>query len=531
MAKKGLIVVLAILTILIIITACGAASTGETGAVADTPVAEQAATPVEAEEAPAEAAEEVQPAEPEVATEEEPAAEPEAATEEEPAAEPEAVTEEAAAATGEGLQLWSTETQPERADRTRAMLARFTEQSGIEVELVLVEEDALPELTVSAQAAGTLPDVIFHPLDFSIGWAEQGILDSAAASAAIEKLGPETFAEGPLNLVKVEDGYAAVPSDGWGQLIVYRADWFEEKGLEPPTTYETLEAAAAAINDPDNDIYGIAAATKAGEVFTQQTFEQFALANNCQLVNEAGEVTLNSPECVEAVEFFTNLLRNYGPPGDQDVDTTRANYFAGQAGMLVWSPFILDEMAGLRDDAFPACPECQDDPAYLAKNSGIVPALAGPSGAAAQYGQVSYLGITTSADVEAAQTFLEFWFNDGYIDWLALSPEGKFPMRQGTADNPTQFVEGWQGLETGVDRKAALGDIYGDEVINILVEGVNNFNRWGFPQGQGALVTAVYQALPVPRYLRETIDEVYTPEEAVEEIQFEVEDLVTSSAE
>jgi multiple sugar transport system substrate-binding protein len=411
------------------------------------------------------------------------------------------------------------------------MLARFTEQSGIPVELVLIEEDALAEVTTSAQAAGTLPDVIVHPLEYAIGWAEQGILDPAAATAVVETLGPETFAEGPLNLAKVGDTYVSIPSDGWGQLIVYRADWFEEKGLEPPTTYETLEAAAAAINDPDNDIYGITAATKAGEVFTQQTFEQFALANNCQLVNDAGEVTLNSPECVEAVGFFTNLLRNYGPPGDQDVDTTRANYFAGQAGMLVWSPFILDEMAGLRDDAFPACPECADNPAYLAENSGIAPTLAGPSGAPAQFGSVSYTGITTNADVEAAQALLEFWYNDGYVDWLSLSPEGKFPMRQGTADNPTQFVDGWKALETGVDRKAALGDIYGDEIINTLTGGVSTFNRWGFPQGQGALVGAVYQALPVPRYLRETIDEAYTPEEAVEEMQFEVEDLAESIAE
>ncbi|MCK6625234.1 MAG: extracellular solute-binding protein [Anaerolineae bacterium] len=516
MTKKYFIVILVVLTILSITSACGAATTSETTTGADTPAVEQAATPVPTEETPIAATEAM--------TQEALAAATETATEEA------AATEAAAAATGEGLQLWSTETQPDRAEKTRAMLARFTEQSGINVELILIEEDALAEVTTSAQAAGTLPDVIVHPLEYAIGWTEQGILNPDAASAVVEKLGPETFAEGPLNLVKVDDKYVSVPSDGWGQLIIYRADWFEEKGLEPPTTYETLEAAAQALTDPDNNIYGITAATKAGEVFTQQTFEQFALANNCQLVNDAGEITLNSPECVEAVGFFTNLLRNYGPPGDQDVDTTRANYFAGQAGMLVWSPFILDEMAGLRDDAFPACPECKDDPAYLSKNSGIAPTLAGPRGAPAQFGSVSYTGITTNADFEAAQALLEFWYNDGYLDWLSLSPEGKFPMRQGAADNPTQFVDGWKTLETGVDRKAALGDIYGDEIINTLAGGVSNFTRWGFPQGQGALVTAVYQALPVPQYLRETIDEQYTPEEAVEEMQFAVEDLVESAA-
>ncbi len=431
---------------------------------------------------------------------------------------------------GETIQFWSTETQPARAKKTQEILDRFEEQTGIHVELILTDEDALPELTTAAVAAGTLPDVIFHPLDFTLGWAGQGILDAEAATDVIESLGKDTFAQGALNMVAFDGGYAAVPTDGWGQLIIYRADWFNELGLDPPTTFETIEAAAAAINDPANNVYGITAASSAGAVFTQQTFEHFALANGCQLVNDAGEVTLNTPECVEAIEFYADLLNNYGPPGEADVVSTRATYFAGQAGMIVWSPFILDEMAGLRDSAFPSCPECADDPAYLAKNSGIVPAFAGPSGAPAQYGQVSYMGITTNANKEAAKKFLEFWFNEGYLDWLAVAPEGKFPMRQGTPDEPNKFIDGWKQLETGVDRKAPLGEIYGDEVIDTLIQGAGSFDRWGFPQGQGELVAAVYEALPVPRLLRDVLDGTLTAAEAAEEMQFEVEDLAAGLA-
>ena len=48
--------------------------------------------------------------------------------------------------------------------------------------------------------------------------------------------------------------------------------------------------------------------------------------------------------------------------------------------MIIWSTFILDEMAGLRNDAKPTCPECKQDPAFLAENSGVVTAIQGPSG-------------------------------------------------------------------------------------------------------------------------------------------------------
>ncbi|MCG8350582.1 MAG: extracellular solute-binding protein [Chloroflexales bacterium] len=435
-----------------------------------------------------------------------------------------APVDEAAPSEG-GLVFWSTETEQERVDQTQAIIDRFTEQTGIQVELVPTSEDILPELLTTSVAAGDLPDIIFHPIDFAIGWYQEGILDAAAATQAIEALGPDTFSAGALSLVEVSEGYAAIPSDGWGQLLIYRQDRFAAAGLEAPTTFAQIQVAAAALNDPDNNFYGITAATKAGEVFTQQTFEHFALANNCQLVNDAGDVTLNSPECVEAISAFTDLLRQYGPPGEADVSSTRATYFAGQSAMVVWSPFILDEMAGLRDNALPTCPECASDPAFLARNSGFIPSFAGPSGSPAQYGQISLMGITSSADVEAAIEFLTYWFNDAYLDWLAVSPEGKLPMRRGTSDEPTRWVDGWGELETGVDRRGKLGDFYGEEVLSLLIEGTNNFNRWGFPQGQGALVAAIYESLPAPALLRETIDEVFTPDEAAEEMQLEVEDL------
>jgi multiple sugar transport system substrate-binding protein len=440
----------------------------------------------------------------------------------EPTAAPPAAGGESAPGT---VTFWSTEAQPERVALTQAMLDRFQEASGITVELVPVEEDQLPELVTSSAAAGTLPDVIFHPLDFTIGWYENGILDAAAATQAVEDLGRDTFSAGALELVTVDEGLAAVPSDGWGQLLIYRKDLFDAAGLAAPDSYANILAAAQALHKPDENFYGITAASKAGEVFTQQTFEQFALANNCQMVDSSGAVTLNSPECAEAIATFTDLVGNYGPSGEADVDTTRATYFAGQAAMVIWSPFILDEMAGLRDNALPTCPECADDPAFLAKNSGFVPAFTGSGGDPAQYGQVSSLGITTNADTEQAVEFVKFWFEEGYLDWLALSPEGKLPMRSGTTDEPEKWVDGWAELETGVDRKAKLGDIYGAEVLDLLVAGTQSFKRWGFSEGQGGLVGAVYTSLPAPALIREVLDGSLTPEEAAEELQLEVEDL------
>jgi multiple sugar transport system substrate-binding protein len=129
------------------------------------------------------------------------------------------------------------------------------------------------------------------------------------------------------------------------------------------------------------------------------------------------------------------------------------------------------------------------------------------------------MGIGKTNNTEAAKAFVEFWLSEGYLDWLSVAPEGKFPMRQGTAENPTEYIEGWRQLKSGVDRKAPLSDYYSEDVISGLITGSDNFARWGFVQGQGELVTAVYATLIIPQTLDQVFAGDLTPEEAAAEMQ------------
>jgi multiple sugar transport system substrate-binding protein len=427
------------------------------------------------------------------------------------------------AAEGESgsITFWTTLVEPDRVETQNRIIEGFTAATGIEVELVPVPEDDLPNLIVTNAASGDLPDVVHHPIDFSIGWAEQGILDVEAAAAVVESLGRDTFNERALSLASQDDQPVAVPADGWGQLLLYRTDLFEEAGLEPPDTFERILAAAEVLHG--DGMNGITASTDPADVFTQQTFEFLALGAGCNLI-EDDAVALDSEACASAIATYADLIQNYSPGTVQNVDTTRATYFAGEAAMLIWSPFILDELAGLRNDALPTCAECADDPRFLVDNTGFVPALSGGEGTEpAQYGQVSYFGIGAGADTEAAQQFVEYVLGDGYVDWLSIAPEGMFPMRTGTADAPDSFVEGWTGLDFGVDERVPFGEVYGDDVVTTLIDGTNNFRRWGFEDGYGALVSSLYTSLTVPQTLSAVLNEGMSPEDAAAQMQSEAE--------
>ncbi|MEU1845392.1 ABC transporter substrate-binding protein [Micromonospora sediminicola] len=402
------------------------------------------------------------------------------------------------------ITVWSLEDVADRVNATKAIIADYTARTGVKVNLVTVNEDQFPSLIASSAAAGDLPDVVGSVSLAGVRTlAGNELLEPDANGAVVDALGRDTFSPRALELTSDDGRQLAVPSDGWGQLLVYRKDLFDAAGLPAPDTYEKIAAAAAKLNT--GGVAGITAATAPGDVFTQQTFEHLALANNCQLTDDAGKVTLDSPECVEAFRFYGDLMRNNSVKGAQDVDTTRATYFAGKAAMLIWSPFILDELAGLRNDARPTCPQCQSDPAWLAKNSGFVTAIKGPNGTEpAQYGEVSSWAVLDGA-ADPAKSFVEYMLSDGYPRWFGMSPEGRFPVRTGTKEDKQKFRTAWNTSPAGVDTKKPLSEVYGDDVLTTLRESPETFQRWGLTQGQGKLVGAILGELPVPKALADVV--------------------------
>lgn len=426
------------------------------------------------------------------------------------------------------ITVWSLESLPPRMATTKEIVARFERRTGIEVELVGVEEARLPQLIMSAAAAGRLPDVI-GAVTLSQIWQMYGndLLDTRAASRIVDGLGAGTFDANALALASDGDRRLAVPSDAWLQLLVYREDLLAQAGLPAPTSYRSLLTTAARLDRGDR--YGIAAATDPGDVATQQSFESLALANGCQLVDDAGKVRLDTPACRTAFETYDALARGHGAPGTQNLDSTRATYFAGRSAMLLWSSFVLDELAGLRADALPSCPRCADDRAFLARRSGVVTAIRGPDGKApAQFGEVTSWVITRDAETGASRAFVSHLMGAGYADWFGMAPEGKIPVREGTPGDPGSFLRAWRTGSIGVDTRRPMDEIYPAELLDRLADGVGRMRRWGIAQGEGALVGAANGELPVPRAVSAMTGGQLPPERAAREAHDDVTALQKS---
>jgi len=410
----------------------------------------------------------------------------------------------ATSVSAENLRFWTTEEQPERLAKQEEMAAAFAAASGHTVEVIPVSESDLGTRATAAFAAGDLPDVIYHTLQYALPWYEAGILDSDAATDVIEDLGADTFASGALDMAAVDGGYASVPVDGWTQMIVYRKDLFEAAGLEAPNSFANVEAALETLHNPP-EVYGFVAATKVDENFMSQVLEHVFLANGVSPVDANGAADLDVAKTTEVLDFY-KAIADASPDGELYWDQSRSLYFSGNAAMIIWSPFILDELAGLRDSAPPTI---NDDPTSgeLASKTGIVTNFAGPSNPdGAAWGDVRYFGITSDASTDAAMEFVQYSMDEGYTQTLSIAPEGKFPVRRGNAEDPAAFTTAWSTLPVGVDRKAPLGDLYAQEMIDEIVGGLDVAQRWGVAEGQLALASKMINSQAINRIVREYID-------------------------
>ena len=426
----------------------------------------------------------------------------------------------------ESIDVWVNETSAEHREVLLQMADEFAAEAGVQVNIIQVSPALLPELVQTANISNTLPDLILHPMEYTMGWAEQGILDASAAAAVVESLDVDTFAPKPLDIMQFDGEVAAVPSDGWQRLIIYRQDWFAARELAPPVSFSNIISATSAIFDADNGISGLVVPTESSLFSTQQTFEQFAVANGCDLVDEKGEVLLLHPACLDTLDYYRELINLYSP-SDVQTDISALNaYLAGRTAMIIVPSSVLPQLAGLDPLFQPRCPDCTSAD-FLVEVSGIETTITGRSefSREATFSELTYLGITRSAQTDHAIAFAEYWLGDGYEKWLEVDSERKVPLRLGTAAEPGRFFDAW-GSQPLDESGISLLDIYGEATIARVRDGVVGANRWAFSQGQGALMSDIYEELTLSILLQELLSGYFTSSYAIIESYQRVTDLI-----
>jgi multiple sugar transport system substrate-binding protein len=413
------------------------------------------------------------------------------------------------------VEFWTTDNEAERVDVYEAVAAAFMEQNpDIDLRIVPIEEAGVSQRIATAVAANRLPDIVRMGVERVATLSADGLLDEEAAMAVISSIGEADFRNGPLAMVTnpSSGNYAAVPFDGWIQAIWYRTDVFNDLGLDAPTSWDSIEVACDTLPGQDDLLYAIGLGTDPGQNYGHQIFEQVAISNNAWPFDADGNVTMNTPEMVAALDFYTGLQR-CAIPGPQYWRGAREEYEYGRSGMLFYSTYIMDDLvdgSGLEEGGNVEIPV-----ENLAGNTGFAPEMQGPNGSA-RYGQLVTLGIMQGAD-PSAQAVVEFFLTEGYQDILALAPFGKVPV-----------------LESAVDEWKSSSDYFANyppETLEQIAAGYDTMQRWLFRPEYDSLERAVIGdiegRLLIPTVISNIVfDGTMTPETGAEFLQTQVEDML-----
>src|SRR5271169_838363 len=168
-------------------------------------------------------------------------------------------------------------------------------------------------------------------------WAKKGWLvplDNLGADYDMDDLLPPIRAG-----LSLDNKLYAAPFYGESSMIMYRKDLFDKAGLQMPEqpTWDFIKSAAAKITDPATETYGICLRGKAGWGENMAFLTTLGNAFGARWFDEQWKPEFNGPEWKNALSFYVDLMKNYGPPGasSNGFNENLALFDSGKCGMWI----------------------------------------------------------------------------------------------------------------------------------------------------------------------------------------------------
>ncbi len=206
----------------------------------------------------------------------------------------------------------------------------------IKLKWVTLEEGTLrSRVTTDIATKGGQFDVMTIGMYETPIWAKKGWLNELKPDAAydIDDLLPAM-----RNGLSVEGKLYAAPFYGESSMLMYRKDLTDKVGVTFPErpTWEQVRDAAAKIHNPPN-VYGICLRGKPGWGDNMAFLSTMANSFGAQWFDMSWKPQLESKPWKDAVTFYVDLLKKYGPPGSSanSFNEILALYNEGKCGMWI----------------------------------------------------------------------------------------------------------------------------------------------------------------------------------------------------
>jgi multiple sugar transport system substrate-binding protein len=171
---------------------------------------------------------------------------------------------------------------------------------NITVDYEPIPEGYIDQMTAQF-SAGEPPDVFYVQAEFSDAWMEDGLLEPL--SPYLEgnpEFTVDPFYDQLLSVFQLDGETYGLPKDAGPLALFYNTDMLTAAGVEPPTNWDELRAAAQALTGE-----GVAGLCVGPELPRVGAF--IYQAGGGIYNDDATELTITSPESVAGIDFFLEL--------------------------------------------------------------------------------------------------------------------------------------------------------------------------------------------------------------------------------
>lgn len=320
-------------------------------------------------------------------------------------------------------------------------VSEFEEATGIKVEYEVYDEPTLRSKFILDSTAGTGSyDVVatqfwYMPEYLRAGWLEP--LDGYKADDEWNALGH--IPSGLLNTFRGEGGALfSIPVSASGGVLIYRTDLLEKHGFDAPESTDDVLAVAAGLKGKEAGVYPFIGRGESSSASFGTTVG-WAWAYGARVMDEALNVTVDTPEMKKAMDDFVALMREYAPEDQASIgwDVMSEMFRQGNAAMNF-------EMSG-----FPSV-YANPEVSTVAGNIGVA-LLKGPAGNYAQWMYGEGLGISKfSKNKEAAWLFLQ-WRTSLEVALQEVKDGIRLDFPDARVYESAEYAEKSQGLEFFTD--------------------------------------------------------------------------------
>lgn len=225
-------------------------------------------------------------------------------------------------------------------DKMRKLVGQFESETGITVNYTSLQETQLRSKTALEVAADSTDiDVVMMDFMYLEDYAKSGYLANLTElmGSACPGFNTDDYMQAFIDACSVDGALYGVPLYQDCNLMVLRGDLLEKYGQKIPTTYEELYETAKTIDENEDGVYGIAMRGASGAGVNEWTWPTFLSGFGGAYYDDSLNATLNSKEAIDALGYYVDLLKNYGPDGVANYSYTEVqnDIMQGNAAIMI----------------------------------------------------------------------------------------------------------------------------------------------------------------------------------------------------